>query len=142
MLSFGVDDRGFDAGLACQQPLQLTDPVLQRPGAGALFIGPCDEPLHVAFEVLGLPQTFTQSFEMIRDGGRMVAVGIAPGKTAAPVEITRLVRRELRIYEGEYYSASQLRLSEQRTTALGFFDEEIRPWEGTLQAIYACPPPG
>jgi S-(hydroxymethyl)glutathione dehydrogenase/alcohol dehydrogenase len=51
----------------------------------------------VAFEVLGLPQTFTQAFEMLRDGGRMVAVGIAPGKTAAPVEITRLVRRELRI---------------------------------------------
>jgi S-(hydroxymethyl)glutathione dehydrogenase/alcohol dehydrogenase len=51
----------------------------------------------VAFEVLGLPQTFTQAFEMIRDGGRMVAVGIAPGKTTAPVEITRLVRRELRI---------------------------------------------
>ena len=51
----------------------------------------------VAFEVLGLPQTFTQAFDMIRDGGRMVAVGIAPGKTTAPVEITRLVRRELRI---------------------------------------------
>ena len=49
----------------------------------------------VAFEVLGLPQTFTQAFDMIRDGGRMVAVGIAPGKTTAPVEITRLVRREL-----------------------------------------------
>ena len=27
----------------------------------------------------------------------MVAVGIAAGRTAAPVEITRLVRRELRI---------------------------------------------
>ena len=51
----------------------------------------------VAFEVLGLPQTFTQAFEIIRDGGRMVAVGIAPGKTTAPVEITRLVRRGLRI---------------------------------------------
>jgi len=51
----------------------------------------------VAFEVLGSPQTFTQALEMIRDGGRMVAVGIAPGKTTAPVEITRLVRRELRI---------------------------------------------
>jgi succinate semialdehyde reductase (NADPH) len=51
----------------------------------------------VAFEVLGLTQTFIQAFECIRDGGRMVAVGIAPGKTTAPVEITRLVRRELRI---------------------------------------------
>jgi S-(hydroxymethyl)glutathione dehydrogenase/alcohol dehydrogenase len=51
----------------------------------------------IAFEVLGLAQTFTQAFECLRDGGRMVAVGIAPGRTAAPVEITRLVRRELRI---------------------------------------------
>lgn len=51
----------------------------------------------VAFEVLGLPQTFIQAYESIRDGGRMVAVGIAPGRTTAPVEITRLVRRELRI---------------------------------------------
>jgi len=51
----------------------------------------------VAFEALGLPQTFTQAFECIRDGGRMVPVGIAPGRTTAAVEITRLVRRELRI---------------------------------------------
>jgi S-(hydroxymethyl)glutathione dehydrogenase/alcohol dehydrogenase len=51
----------------------------------------------VAFEALGIPQTFTQAFESIRDGGRMVPVGIAPGKTTAAVEITRLVRRELRI---------------------------------------------
>ena len=50
-----------------------------------------------AFEVLGLPQTFTQAFEMIRDGGRMIGVGIAPVKADAAIEITRLVRRELRI---------------------------------------------
>jgi S-(hydroxymethyl)glutathione dehydrogenase/alcohol dehydrogenase len=51
----------------------------------------------VAFEVLGLQQTFVQAFECIRDGGRMVAVGIAPGKTTAPIEITRVVRRSLRL---------------------------------------------
>jgi S-(hydroxymethyl)glutathione dehydrogenase/alcohol dehydrogenase len=51
----------------------------------------------VAFEALGLPQTFVQALDCLRDGGRMVAVGIAPGKTTAAVEITRLVRRELRI---------------------------------------------
>jgi S-(hydroxymethyl)glutathione dehydrogenase/alcohol dehydrogenase len=51
----------------------------------------------VAFEALGRPQTFTQAFEMTRDGGRMVAVGIAPGTTTAGVEITRLVRREIHI---------------------------------------------
>jgi succinate semialdehyde reductase (NADPH) len=51
----------------------------------------------VSFEVLGRPETFVQAFDIIRDGGLMVAVGIAAGKTAAPVEITRLVRRGLRI---------------------------------------------
>jgi S-(hydroxymethyl)glutathione dehydrogenase/alcohol dehydrogenase len=34
---------------------------------------------------------------MVRDGGRMVAVGIAPVGVRAPVEITRLVRRSLRV---------------------------------------------
>jgi S-(hydroxymethyl)glutathione dehydrogenase/alcohol dehydrogenase len=51
----------------------------------------------VAFEALGRPDTFVQAFECLRDGGRMVAVGIAPGRSTAGVEITRLVRRELRI---------------------------------------------
>jgi succinate semialdehyde reductase (NADPH) len=51
----------------------------------------------VAFEVLGRPETFVQAFDIIRDGGRMVAIGIAAGRAAAPVEITRLVRRGLRI---------------------------------------------
>jgi S-(hydroxymethyl)glutathione dehydrogenase/alcohol dehydrogenase len=51
----------------------------------------------VAFEVLGRPETFVQAFEIIRDGGRMVAVGIAAGKSTAAIEITRLVRRGLKI---------------------------------------------
>ena len=51
----------------------------------------------VSFEVLGLPQTFIQALEVLADGGRMVSVGIAPGRTTAPVEITRMVRRSLRI---------------------------------------------
>ena len=51
----------------------------------------------VAFEVLGRPETFLQAVEMLRDGGRMVAVGIAPVGERAAVEITRLVRRGLRI---------------------------------------------
>jgi S-(hydroxymethyl)glutathione dehydrogenase/alcohol dehydrogenase len=78
----------------------------------------------VAFEVLGLPQTFTQAFEMIRDGGRMVAVGIAPGKTAAPVEITRLVRRELRIV-GSYGARTRSDMPEIiRLAAKGIFRPE------------------
>ena len=34
-----------------------------------------------------------------------------------------VIRRELRIYEGEFYSASLLRLSEQRVNALGYFEK-------------------
>ena len=49
------------------------------------------------FEVIGLEQTFMQALGMVRDGGRLVAVGIAPVDVTAPVEITRLVRRSLRI---------------------------------------------
>lgn len=78
----------------------------------------------VAFEVLGLTQTFTQAFECIRDGGRMVAVGIAPGKTTAPVEITRLVRRELRII-GSYGARTRADMPEIiRLAARGIFRPE------------------
>jgi S-(hydroxymethyl)glutathione dehydrogenase/alcohol dehydrogenase len=78
----------------------------------------------VAFEVLGLPQTFIQAFEMIRDGGRMVAVGIAPGKATAPVEITRLVRRELRIV-GSYGARTRSDMPEIiRLAAHGIFRPE------------------
>ncbi len=51
----------------------------------------------VAFEVLGRPETFLQALSVLRDGGRMVAVGIAPVGVAASIDITRLVRRGLRI---------------------------------------------
>jgi succinate semialdehyde reductase (NADPH) len=51
----------------------------------------------VAFEALGRPETFLNALGMLGDGGRMVAIGIAPVGELAPVEITRLVRRGLRI---------------------------------------------
>ena len=47
--------------------------------------------------MIGTEQTFMQALGMVRDGGRMVAVGIAPADVRAPVEITKLVRRSLRI---------------------------------------------
>ena len=57
----------------------------------------------------------------IRDGGRMVAVGIAPGKTTAPIEITRLVRRELRII-GSYGARTRTDMPEIiRLAAQGIF---------------------
>jgi S-(hydroxymethyl)glutathione dehydrogenase/alcohol dehydrogenase len=51
----------------------------------------------VAFEALGRAETFIQASEVLRDGGRMIAIGIAPGTTTAPLEITRLVRRSQRV---------------------------------------------
>jgi S-(hydroxymethyl)glutathione dehydrogenase/alcohol dehydrogenase len=51
----------------------------------------------VAVEALGRTETFMQAVEVVRDGGRAVIVGIAPAGVTAPVEITRLVRREIRI---------------------------------------------
>jgi Zn-dependent alcohol dehydrogenase len=47
----------------------------------------------VAFEALGHPATFEQAVSLLADGGRMVAIGIAPAGSAAAVEITPLVRR-------------------------------------------------
>lgn len=47
----------------------------------------------VAIEALGLPQTVLQAFNSVKDGGRVVLIGIAPGQTTVPLEITRIVRR-------------------------------------------------
>jgi succinate semialdehyde reductase (NADPH) len=38
---------------------------------------------------------------MLRDGGRLVAVGITPADVRVPIDVTRLVRRGLRI-QGSY----------------------------------------
>jgi S-(hydroxymethyl)glutathione dehydrogenase/alcohol dehydrogenase len=51
----------------------------------------------VAFEALGRPETFLQALAMLGDGGRLVAVGIAPVDVRTPIDVTRLVRRGLRI---------------------------------------------
>ena len=78
----------------------------------------------VAFEVLGRPETFVQAFETLRDGGRMVAVGIAAGRTTAAVEITRLVRRGLRII-GSYGARTRADMPEIiRLAAAGVFRPE------------------
>ena len=51
----------------------------------------------VAFEALGRPETFQQTLAMVREGGTMVAVGIADGAATAAVGITHLVRRSIRL---------------------------------------------
>jgi S-(hydroxymethyl)glutathione dehydrogenase/alcohol dehydrogenase len=51
----------------------------------------------VVFEAIGLPATWRQGIEMVRDGGRFVPVGIAPLGVDAAIEITRIVRRSISI---------------------------------------------
>jgi len=78
----------------------------------------------VAIEALGRPETFGQALDMVRDGGRMVAVGIAAGRAAASVEITRLVRRSLRII-GSYGARTRTDMPEIiRLAAAGAFRPE------------------
>ena len=55
----------------------------------------------VAIEALGRAATVAQAFRMTRDGGRTVVIGLAPGAEAAPIEVTRLVRRSIRL-SGSY----------------------------------------
>ncbi len=52
-----------------------------------------DGGVDVAFEALGNPATFAQAVSLLADGGRMVAIGIAPAGAEASIEITPLVRR-------------------------------------------------
>jgi succinate semialdehyde reductase (NADPH) len=65
----------------------------------------------VAIEALGRPETVVNAFMMARDGGRVVVIGIAPGTTAADIEITRLVRRGIQLI-GSYGSRVRTDLPE------------------------------
>ncbi|GIX49149.1 MAG: hypothetical protein KatS3mg131_3360 [Candidatus Tectimicrobiota bacterium] len=65
----------------------------------------------VAIEALGRPETVVNAFLMTRDGGRTVVIGIAPGTTPAPIEITRLVRRGIQLM-GSYGSRVRTDLPE------------------------------
>lgn len=52
--------------------------------------------MDVAVEALGKAATFTQGVMAVRDGGRAVMVGIAPTGVTAAIDITRIVRRNVR----------------------------------------------
>lgn len=51
----------------------------------------------VAIEALGRPETVVNAFQMTREGGRTVVIGLAPGQATAAIEVTRLVRRSIRL---------------------------------------------
>lgn len=98
--------------------------------------------IDVAFEVLGRPETFAQAVDLLGDGGRMIAVGIAAGRTTAPVEMTRMVRRGLRII-GSYGARTRadmpeiLRLAERGTFRLETFVTRRYPLKDAEAAYQA-----
>ncbi|MEM1965251.1 MAG: zinc-binding dehydrogenase [Candidatus Caldarchaeum sp.] len=51
----------------------------------------------VVFEAFGSSQTVETALSLVRDGGRVVLIGIAPVGVRAGFEITRLVRRGIKI---------------------------------------------
>lgn len=76
----------------------------------------------VAFEVLGRPETWHSALETLRDGGRMVPIGLGAGPQKAEVEINRTVRRSLQIV-GSYGALTRRDLPEVvRMAADGVID--------------------
>lgn len=65
----------------------------------------------VAFEALGRPQTWTSALDALRDGGRMVPIGLGAGVQTAEVEINRTVRRSQSIL-GSYGARTRQDLPE------------------------------
>lgn len=47
----------------------------------------------IAFEALGRPETWSSALDALKDGGRMVPIGLGAGVQTAAVEINRTVRR-------------------------------------------------
>lgn len=76
----------------------------------------------VAFEALGRPETWTSALDALRDGGRMVPIGLGAGVQSAPVEINRTVRRGQSIL-GSYGALTRQDLPEVvRMAAAGAID--------------------
>ncbi|KAI0529375.1 hypothetical protein KFK09_001924 [Dendrobium nobile] len=51
----------------------------------------------IAVEALGKPLTFMQCTKAVRDGGKAVIIGLAPTNALGEIELTRLVRRQIKI---------------------------------------------
>lgn len=65
----------------------------------------------VAFEALGRPQTWSAALACLRDGGRMVPIGLGAGVQTAQVEINKTVRRSQSII-GSYGARTRQDLPE------------------------------
>ncbi|MFQ6019164.1 MAG: zinc-binding dehydrogenase [Dehalococcoidia bacterium] len=88
-----------DAKLSAAQELGATHVVNAEKGDPVAQVREItgDSGVNVAFEALGRPETIGNAFNMAGDGGRVVVVGIGAGAAAVSIEITRLVRRGIRL---------------------------------------------
>ena len=76
----------------------------------------------MVLEVLGRPETVELGFSLLREGGRMVVVGIAAGAATAAIPITALVRRGMTI-TGSFGARTRRDLPEVvRLASEGAFD--------------------
>ncbi len=77
----------------------------------AVFAATGGRGVDVAFEALGRAQTWNSALEALRDGGRMVPIGLGAGVQTAEVEINRTVRRSQSIL-GSYGARTRQDLPE------------------------------
>ncbi|QZA32690.1 zinc-binding dehydrogenase [Hydrogenibacillus sp. N12] len=85
----------------------------------------------VAFEALGRPETVELALSLVRDGGRLVAIGLAAGEAKAEVPITHLVRRGLSI-RGSYGA----RVRQDLPTMLALVADGAIDLAGTVTRVY------
>ena len=77
--------------------LGATDGVVAGPDAAQRVRALTGGGVDVALEALGRPETVSLALQIVRDGGRVVLVGLAPQEVTAPLPITHMVRRSLQV---------------------------------------------
>lgn len=109
IIAIDVDDDKLQAARA----LGATDVVNSMTANvhDAVFAATGGRGVDVAFEALGRPQTWASALDALRDGGRMVPIGLGAGVQTAEVEINRTVRRSQSIL-GNYGARTRQDLPE------------------------------
>ncbi|QJC22617.1 zinc-binding dehydrogenase [Arcanobacterium buesumense] len=91
IIAIDVDDEKLEAA----RKLGATDVVnsMKQDVREEVFALTNGRGVDVAFEALGRPETWKSALDALRDGGRMVPIGLGAGVQTAAVEINRTVRR-------------------------------------------------
>lgn len=120
VIAIDVDDAKLEAARA----LGATVTVNSRTGdvREAVLAATGGAGAEVVLEVLGRPETVELGFSLLREGGRLVVVGIAAGAATADIPITALVRRGMTV-TGSFGARTRRDLPEVvRLAAEGAFD--------------------